>query len=177
MSVKDIYRAFLFLLVLILLVFITLCCIYGLNIYAGRKTSFVFFESGEFEIFIGGYVENEGHYTVRYSDTYKELFENSGVLNVEGVLFDNSLIKLNNAINPFEGFIICNYPGFKNQNINYATAENLYTCGLSLDSAYKIRSYIDESGYLADKSDLVKLNIITKEEFEAVKHKIYAYVI
>ena len=133
MSVKDIYKAFLFLLALILLVFVTLCCIYGFKIYAGQKSSFKFYESGEFDVFMGGYVENEGYYTVRYSDTYKELFEDSGVLNIEKVLDDNSLIKLNIAVNPFEGFIICNYPGFKNQNINYALVENLESCGLSFE--------------------------------------------
>ncbi|MCL1901664.1 MAG: hypothetical protein FWG51_04640, partial [Firmicutes bacterium] len=79
MSLKDIYKAFLFLLALIFLVFVTLCCIYGFKIFAGSKTSFKFFESGEFDIFVGGYVENEGSYTIRYSSTYDELFESSGV--------------------------------------------------------------------------------------------------
>jgi len=177
MSVKDIYRAFLFLLSLIFLVFITLCCIFGFQIFAGAKVSFKFSESGEFDIFIGGYVENEGYYAVRYSDTYGELFENSGVLNVEGILADNSLIKLNEAVNPYEEFVICNYPGFKNQNINYAATEKLQGCGLSLESAQKIRNYIDEQGPFTDKLDLVRLSIITKEEYEVIKFKIYAYVI
>lgn len=177
MSAKDIYKAFLFLLALIFLIFVALCCIYGLKIFAGKKPSFKFYESGEFDIFMGGYVENEGYYTVRYSDTYKELFDDSGVLNVEGILDDNSLIKLNEAVNPSEGFIICNYPGFKNQNINYATAEKLEECGLNLESAQKIKNYIDEHGNLTDKFDLVRFNIITTEEFEVIKHKIYAYVI
>ena len=178
MKTKDIYRAFLFLLILIFLIFIALISAFGLNMHAGNgNPSFSFSESGDFVIFMGGDVANEGNYTVRYSGTYEELFSSAGVLNAADILNNDITINLNAAVDPFKGFIICNYPGFKNQNINYAAAENLVGCGLSPQSAYRVRNYIDKNGYLADKLDLVTLGIITNEEYNIIQYKIFAYVI
>lgn len=175
MKTKSFYKAFILILMIIFIVFIITVSVYGLKIYfADNKSSRIAFEeTGSFLIFVGGAVEDERFYEVRYSTTYGELFNEVGVLN-EGSL---SRFNYNEAVNFHEEFIICNYENFLNKNINYAAVEDLIACGIPEDKAHNIRAYIDDYGKIKDKNILTLEGLLTEEEFDAVKYKIYAYVI
>lgn len=175
MNLKVLNKALSLILFLIFLIFLIMVCCFGFKFnYADAKNSKqVFYESGNFIIFIGGAVEREGFYEVRYSTTYGELFSRAEILS------DFSLKRFDykEAINPYEEYIICNDYDFVNKNINYALKEDLMTCGIEEEKAVNIRNYILKNGYIKDKYDLVKNGLLTAEEYNLVKNKIYAYII
>ena len=174
MSLKSFCRAFASILVLIFITFLITVCFGGFKFnFAKAKENVEFFEDGSFVIFVGGNVENEGEYKVRYSTTYGELFDVAKILNTDSLKRFNR----NEAISPYEDFIICNFENFANKNINYATCEGLVDCGISLAKAENIVNYIKGNGYISDKNELLSLELLTSEEFEEVKYKIYAYII
>lgn len=180
MSLKPkIYKAFSLILIVIFSVFSITAIIYGLKLNfadnSDRKIDFE--ETGSFLIFIGGNVENEGFYEIRYSTTYLELFKEAGVLDYNGL----SSFEYSEAVKPYEGYIICDCivdgENFETQNINYAEIKNLVKCGIPNDKVDAVKKFVTERNGISDKNLLVKEGLLTQEEFDDVKYKIYAYII
>jgi len=175
MNSKSFYKAFGLILSVIFLSFIITVFIYGLKIgFAGKKIKIKYKDIGFCSIFVGGAVENEDFYEIRYSTTYGELFNLAGVLGISNL----SRFNLDQAVNPLiDDWIVCNYGSFTNANINMAAIEALKECGIPEEKAANIRNYIYSNGQIKHKYQLVELGLLTEDEFNGVKYKIFAYII
>jgi hypothetical protein len=121
-------------------------------------------EERTFRVFVGGAVENEGFYTLPRGIFYYELF---AVLSVGGA---GSGFDLNSRINPDTPMIIIGYC----LNVNVADFDDLRAI-TDEATARLIADYINENGSIEEKSRLK--NVLTEQQYDAVKNFIYALII
>jgi hypothetical protein len=135
---------------------------YRTDIFSGENT-FPYEDHGDertFTVFIGGAVEREGYYTVPVGISYLELFTLSGFEDIFsydiGARADPDVTVL------ISGFCY---------NVNYAGYEDLLEVTTG-EIARLIADFVAAAGGIEDKEQL--MDVLTREQFDAVKDKIYA---
>lgn len=118
-----------------------------------------------FTVFIGGDVETEGFFEVPAGITYFELFALSDFREKSGYNLSDK-VSINTTV--LLSGDCC--------NINYADYDYLLFYIADAAIARAVADYIAESGGTNNKYDLVETGILTYEQFDLIKNRIYALI-
>lgn len=123
-----------------------------------------------YSVFVCGAVQNSGYYTFELGDTYYDVLNRAGLLDVS--YFQN----LDNIISADVSEILCNF--YEDEKVIYPINVNsdlfatLYAeANIQTDIANKIIDYIKVNGKLKNKEQL--LEVLTQEEWSKVFYRIY----